>query len=168
MVRRVTALLAALCMALLSAPPAVAVDPPVIDRGALPPDETGPDQPTEQRRACSSPLVFPDSNFADKPWANNYLRISEAQKFATGKGITVAVIDTGVNGSPRVPALPGGDFVDGGGNGMSDCDSHGTLTASLIAGRAAPTDGFIGVAPDARILSLRQTSDNFQPVGTQQ
>ncbi len=48
---------------------------------------------------------------------------------------------------------------------MSDCDSHGTLTASIIAGRPAPTDGFIGVAPDARILSLRQTSDNFQPVG---
>ncbi len=89
------------------------------------------------------------------------------QKFATGAGITVAVIDTGgVNGSPRVPAEPGGDFVDKAGNGMSDCDSHGTLTASIIAGRPAPTDGFVGVAPDARILSLRQTSDNFQPVGS--
>ena len=126
----------------------------------------GPDQPTEQRRVCSAPTAFPNSNFADKPWANDYLRISEAQKFATGAGITVAVIDTGVNGSPRVPAEPGGDFVDQAGNGMSDCDSHGTLTASIIAGRPAPTDGFIGVAPDARILSLRQTSEAFQPVGS--
>src|SRR5205807_582449 len=84
-------------------------------------------------RVCSAPTVFPNANFADKPWANDYLRISDAQRFATGAGVTVAVIDTGVNGSPRVPAEPGGDFVDKAGNGMSDCDSHGTLTASIIA-----------------------------------
>lgn len=51
---------------------------------------------------------------------------------------------------------------------MSDCDAHGTLTASIIAGRPAPTDGFIGVAPDARLLSLRQTSEAFQPKGARQ
>lgn len=164
--RRIGVLLAALSLVLLTAPPAVAIEPPVIDPGAVPPDETGPDQPTEQRRQCSAPTTFPDSNFVDKPWASDYLRLGDAQKFATGAGVTVAVIDTGVNGSARVPAAPGGDFVDAGGNGMSDCDSHGTLTASIIAGRPAPTDGFVGVAPDARILSLRQTSDNFQPVGS--
>jgi membrane-anchored mycosin MYCP len=131
----------------------------------MPPDEMGPDQPTEQRRVCSAPTSFPGANFADPPWANNYLHVSEAQKFATGAGVTVAVVDTGVNASPRVPAEPGGDFVDKAGNGLSDCDSHGTLTASIIAGRPAPTDGFIGVAPEARLLSLRQTSEAFQPVG---
>ena len=162
---RIGALLAALTLALFSAPPAVAIEPPTIDSGALPPDETGPDQPTEQRRGCSAPTAFPNSTFADKPWASDYLRIGDAQKFATGAGVTVAVIDTGVTGSPRVPAEPGGDFIDKAGNGTTDCDSHGTLTASIIAGRPAPTDGFIGVAPDARILSVRQTSDNFQPVG---
>ena len=164
-VRRIGVLMAALTLALVSAPPAVAIEPPTIDSGALPPDETGPDQPTEQRRVCSAPTAFPNSNFADKPWASDYLRIGDAQKFATGAGVTVAVIDTGVNGSPRVPAEPGGDFVDKAGNGTADCDSHGTLTASIIAGRPAPTDGFIGVAPDARLLSLRQTSEAFQPVG---
>lgn len=164
--RRIGALLAALALVLLTAPPAVAIEPPIIDPAAVPPDETGPDQPTEQRRQCSGPITFPDSNFIDKPWANDYLRIADAQKFATGAGVTVAVIDTGVNGSVRVPAEPGGDFVDKAGNGMSDCDAHGTLTAAIIAGRPAPTDGFIGVAPEARILSLRQTSDNFQPVGS--
>ena len=109
---RIGVLLVALLLALLSAPPAVAIEPPAIDPAAVPPDETGPDQPTEQRRVCSAPTVFPNSNFADKPWANDYLRIGDAQKFATGAGVTVAVIDTGVNGSPRVPAEPGGDFVD--------------------------------------------------------
>ncbi|MGB5112309.1 MAG: type VII secretion-associated serine protease mycosin [Mycobacterium sp.] len=164
--RRIAALLAALGLVLLTAPPAGAIEPPIIDAAAVPPDETGPDQPTEQRRACSAPITFPNSSFIDAPWASDYLRLADAQKFATGAGVTVAVIDTGVNGSPRVPAEPGGDFVDEAGNGMSDCDSHGTLTAAIIAGRPAPTDSFVGVAPEARILSLRQTSDNFQPVGT--
>lgn len=166
--RRIGILLTALTLALLSAPPAFAIEPPVIDPAALPPDETGPDSPTEQRAVCGAPMVFPNSNFADKPWPNDYLRLAEAQKFATGAGITVAVIDTGVNGSPRVPAEPGGDFVDKAGDGMSDCDAHGTLTASIIAGKASPSDGFVGVAPNARILSLRQTSANWQPVGARQ
>ncbi|MGV0743579.1 type VII secretion-associated serine protease mycosin [Mycolicibacterium sp. XJ870] len=166
--QRVAVMLLAFLLALFSAPPAWAVDPPFIDAAAVPPDETGPDQPTEQRKICAAPTVMPNSNFADKPWANDYLRLAEAQKFATGAGVTVAVIDTGVNGSPRVPAEPGGDFVDAAGNGMSDCDAHGTMTASIIAGRPAPTDGFIGVAPDARLLSLRQTSVAFQPKGARQ
>jgi len=164
-VRRLGALLAALILVLLTAPPVAAIEPPTIDPAAIPPDETGPDQPMEQRRICAAPTAFPQSNFADKPWANGYLSLAEAQKFATGAGVTVAVIDTGVNGSSRVPAEPGGDFVDQAGNGMSDCDAHGTLTAAVIGGRPAPTDAFIGVAPDVRILSLRQTSDSFQPVG---
>ncbi|GAS88996.1 type VII secretion-associated serine protease mycosin [Mycolicibacterium brisbanense] len=165
--QRLAAMMLAVLLALFSAPPAWAIDPPVIDAGAVPPDQLGPDEPTEQRYECKGPTVMPNSNFADKPWASTYLRIAEAQKFATGAGVTVAVIDTGVNGSPRVPAEPGGDFVDAGGNGMSDCDAHGTLTASIIAGRPSPTDGFVGVAPDARILSLRQTSAMFQPKGAQ-
>ncbi len=163
--RRLGALFSALILVLLTAPPVGAIEPPVIDPAAIPPDETGPDQPMEQRRICAAPTVFPNSNFADRPWPNDYLRLADAQKFATGAGVTVAVIDTGVNGSPRVPAEPGGDFVDQAGDGMSDCDAHGTLTAAVIAGRPAPTDAFIGVAPDARILSLRQTSDSFSPVG---
>ncbi|MEE6168780.1 MULTISPECIES: type VII secretion-associated serine protease mycosin [unclassified Mycolicibacterium] len=165
--QRLAVMMLAVLLAMFSAPPAWAIDPPVIDAAAVPPDQLGPDEPTEQRYECKGPTVMPNSNFADKPWANNYLRIAEAQKFATGAGVTVAVIDTGVNGSPRVPAEPGGDFVDAGGNGMSDCDAHGTLTASIIAGRPSPTDGFVGVAPDARILSLRQTSGMFQPKGAQ-
>ena len=157
----------AVSLTMFSAPPAWAIDPPAIDAGALPPDATGPDQPNEQRHECKGPATMPDSNFADKPWASTYLQIPEAQKFATGAGVTVAVIDTGVNASPRVPAQPGGDFVADG-DGLQDCDSHGTLTASIIAGRPSPTDGFVGVAPDAKLISLRQTSENFSPKGAQQ
>lgn len=165
--RRFGAILLAAVLAVQSAATAFAIEPPVIDPAAVPPDATGPDQPTEQRHACSAPLSFPDANFGDVPWANAYLRIPDAQKIATGIGVTVAVIDTGITGSVRVPAKPGGDFVANSGDGMSDCDAHGTLTASIIAGRPGPNDAFVGVAPDAQILSLRQTSEAFLPSGSQ-
>ncbi len=124
-------------LALLTASPASAITPPPIDPGALPPDVTGPDQPTEQRVLCASPTTLPGSGFHDPPWSNTYLGVADAHKFATGAGVTVAVIDTGVDASPRVPAEPGGDFVDQAGNGLSDCDAHGTLTASIIAAPSA-------------------------------
>lgn len=128
-------------LALLTASPASAITPPPIDPGALPPDVAGPDQPTEQRVLCASPTTLPGSGFHDPPWSNTYLGVADAHKFATGAGVTVAVIDTGVDASPRVPAEPGGDFVDQAGNGLSDCDAHGTLTASIIAGRPRPPTG---------------------------
>ncbi|WP_264993179.1 S8 family serine peptidase, partial [Mycobacterium montefiorense] len=157
----------ALTLVLVSAPPASAVAPPAIDPGAMPPDVTGPDQPLEQKRVCKAPLTLPASNFRDPPWPNTYLGIAQAQKFATGAGVTVAVIDTGIDASPRVPAEPGGDFVVPDGDGLSDCDAHGTLTASIIAGRPTLTDGFVGVAPDARLVSERQTSEAWEPKDSQ-
>jgi membrane-anchored mycosin MYCP len=167
-VHRIFPIAVALTLVLLSAPPASAVAPPSIDPGAVPPDVTGPDQPLEQKRVCKAPLSLPGTNFHDPPWPNMYLGITQAHKFATGAGVTVAVIDTGVDASPRVPAEPGGDFVVPDGNGLSDCDSHGTLTASIIAGRPALTDGFVGVAPDSRLISVRQTSEAFEPKDSQQ
>ncbi len=166
-VHRIFLITVALTLVLVSAPPAWAVAPPVIDPGAVPPDVTGPDQPLEQKRVCKAPLSVPGTNFRDPPWPNTYLGVTQAHKFATGAGVTVAVIDTGIDASPRVPAEPGGDFVVPDGNGLSDCDSHGTLTASIIAGRPALTDGFVGVAPDARLISLRQTSEAFEPKDSQ-
>ncbi|RFD27255.1 type VII secretion-associated serine protease mycosin MycP1 [Mycobacterium uberis] len=160
-------LLMTVALTLLFAPPALAISPPSIDPGAVPPDVTGPDLPAEQKVLCSAPTTLPDSNFHDPPRSNTYIGVSDAHKFAIGTGVTVAVIDTGVEASPQVPAEPGGDFVDQAGNGLSDCDAHGTLTASIIGGRPAPTDGFIGVAPDVRLLSLRQTSEAFQPINAQ-
>src|SRR5262245_13998756 len=135
LVQRIAPLTLALTLAFLNAPPASAIAPPSVDPGIVPPDVTGPDSPVEQRRVCAVPTTLPGSDFQDQPWANAYLGINEAQKFATGAGVTVAVIDTGVDASQRVPADPGGDFVDEAANGLSDCDAHGTLTASIIAGR---------------------------------
>lgn len=146
----------------LTAPPAYAIDPPVIDPTAMPPDTVGPEGPMEQRQPCQTAFAKEGSQFGDPPWSADFLRLGEAHKYSQGEGVLVAVIDTGVNASARVPAEPGGDFVDKG-DGLSDCDAHGTLIASLIAGRPGPEDRFVGVAPAARLVSIRQTSIAFSP-----
>ncbi len=93
------------------------------------------------------------------------LDIADAQKISTGKGVTVAVIDTGVNPHPMFGnrLINGGDYIQQGGKGLQDCDGHGTIVAGIIAADTRGTPyGFIGVAPDAKILAIRQTDGNFQ------
>ena len=78
-----------------------------------------------------------------------------------GKGVIVAVIDSGVRATHvdlTGQVLQGKDFVNGG-NGWKDYapDGHGTGIASLIAGHGhGPNheDGIMGVAPEAKILPL--------------
>jgi membrane-anchored mycosin MYCP len=94
-VRRFLAMVAALTLILLNAASALAVPPPEIDPEATPADTVEPELPFEQRRYCSAPTTLPDSEFRDPPWAYDYLDIRGAQRFATGAGVTVAVIDTG-------------------------------------------------------------------------
>lgn len=75
---------------------------------------------------------------------------------STGKGVTVAVIDGGVDATaPELKGqlLPGKDYV-GGGDGWQDADGHGTAMAMLIAGNGASGSGVMGLAPGARILPL--------------
>ncbi len=93
------------------------------------------------------------------PWSQQRLRFTDAWRFTRGAGQTVAVIDTGVSPHPRLAGrlVDGGDFV-GRDGGLLDCDGHGTLVAGIIAAAPDPATGFVGVAPDARVLSIRQSS----------
>ena len=101
------------------------------------------------------------------PWAQQALGYSSAWRLTQGAGVTVAVVDSGVDANPQFgdrvtvgPDLAGataGDVPPG-----ADCVGHGTSVASIIA--AAPQAGvtFAGVAPQASILSIKITnSDNF-------
>ena len=143
--------------------PAGAVEPDPIVPNLVPPP---PPNPAEQRKHCTRAAGTGDSPTAIR--ALEDMNFRSVWPFTRGAGQTVAVIDTGVNPHPRLPDLvPGGDFVDLGGNGLTDCDAHGTLVAGLIAGRDAPGSGFAGGAPDSRIISIRQSSGAYSPKGSQ-
>lgn len=80
---------------------------------------------------------------------------------STGKGVTVAVIDSGIDASNpdlQGQVLKGKDFAtDEPGDERSDYDGHGTGMAALIAGTGDSRggDGAFGLAPGAKILSVR-------------
>lgn len=139
-----------------------ALTPPTIDAAAVPPDTVGPEQPMQLQVECQVPGVLPGSNFADPPPGWRLLNLGATRPFATGAGQTVAVIDTGVTPNPRLRNLrPGGDYVTDG-DGLTDCDAHGTLVAGIIAAAPSPGDAFIGVAPDAALISIRQSSGHYR------
>lgn len=86
--------------------------------------------------------------------AARYWRLSELHQRTTGRNITVAVIDSGIDASH--PDLAGQialseNFVD---TGPLPAEPHGTAVAGIIAAREG-NGGIIGVAPQARLLSLR-------------
>src|SRR5262249_55075698 len=127
-----------------------------------PPGNAGPPQPMAQRGQCVATEVLPGTQPGLATPNQLSLNLPEAWQHSRGDGQTVAVIDTGVQPGPRLPNVePGGDFVEAT-DGLSDCDGHGTLVAGLIAGQSGD-DGFSGVAPGARLISIRQTSAKFAP-----
>lgn len=85
------------------------------------------------------------------------LNVAGAWAYANGSGITVAVIDSGVDAHHvdlDGQVLPGLDLVDPKGDGDSDLVGHGTTVSAIIAGKA-DNDGVIGIAPRAKILPVR-------------
>lgn len=89
--------------------------------------------------------------------------LAAAHRFSQGEGITVAVIDTGVHPHPRLGEVIGGGDLVGEGDGTEDCDRHGTIVAGIIGARPDPGhDDIVGIAPGARILSIRQTSSTHR------
>ncbi|GAA5140858.1 type VII secretion-associated serine protease mycosin [Pseudonocardia adelaidensis] len=93
------------------------------------------------------------------------MRLDDLQLLATGLGQVVAVIDTGVAPHPLLGSRlrGGGDYLTGG-DGLEDCDGHGTAVAGLIAAGpagAGRTATPVGIAPQARLLAIRQSSPSF-------
>nr|WP_275080650.1 S8 family serine peptidase [Mycolicibacter sinensis] len=147
-------------------PVAGAIDPPVVDPGALPPDGTpGPPQTMRQTSYCTEVGVLPNTDFRVQPAYMDMLNLAEAWKFSRGAGVSVAVIDTGVTPHPRMPNLiGGGDYVMAGGDGLSDCDAHGTLVASLIG--AVPDNGVTPLPPPRQTRRPPSVPTNEPPPPT--
>jgi type VII secretion-associated serine protease mycosin len=93
----------------------------------------------------------------DTPPALQRLNARYAWGVATGRGVVVAVVDSGVdrhNKHLRDALVPGRSFVPG---VAADGDEagHGTAIAGEIAARQIPGSGVVGLAPDARIMPVR-------------
>ncbi|MFD4181500.1 type VII secretion-associated serine protease mycosin [Rhodococcus sp. NPDC058514] len=159
--RRIPIALAGVALAAsLSQATAIAIPPPSIDPGRVPPNSAPSGPKTELRDPCAT--TAPASDLAQVPPPQRALDLESVWPLSTGRGQTVAVIDTGVERHSRLPGLiPGGDYVSTG-DGAQDCDAHGTLVAGIIAANRNGQTGFAGVAPDARILSIRQSSDIYR------
>ncbi|MQA62245.1 MAG: S8 family serine peptidase [Actinophytocola sp.] len=159
---------------------------PPTNVASKPKDSGGPDTEYLKRVECVTTATKGHQQveadvIKDIPWGQAHLRLSEAHDYvraksrhgkigvdeASGKPLKVAVIDTGVTPHAffqgRVKA--GGDYVQKNGegeDGLLDCDGHGTQVAGIIGGNPNNPDvGFIGVAPDIEIISIRQSSQNY-------
>ena len=157
-------LTATLTATVWACPTVLAINQPAVDPGVPPPSGApGPVQPMEQRGPCSTSGIIAGSDAGAVTPSQAMLNLPAAWQFSRGEGQLVAVIDTGVRPGPRLPNVdPGGDFVETT-DGLTDCDGHGTLVAGIIAGQPSGEDGFSGVAPAARVLSIRAASAKFSP-----
>lgn len=114
-----------------------------------------------QNAPCSATWL--DPNHPVEPTAHlEQLNMEQAWQLSRGVGQTIGIIDTGVAPHARLPLLRGVGDVVLGGDGLEDCDAHGTLVAGLAAARIGD-DGFSGIAPEAEVLSVRQSSALFSP-----
>jgi serine protease AprX len=127
-----------------------------------------------RRLATSAPTIdtsrlatsYPFAIRADKAWASGY----------TGKGVGVAVIDTGIAGnlpdfqvsrSDSTSRVVASAVVNPGASKAGDSYGHGTHVAGLIAGNGTnratgdPLYGkYIGSAPDANLVDVKIADDN--------
>nr|WP_260407862.1 S8 family serine peptidase [Planomonospora venezuelensis] len=141
-------LLAAACLGLLPAPPSAAAGAPAAADVNREPGWSADDIREEQR------------------WVLEALNVEEAWRVTRGAGVTVALVDGSVDGGVaelrgRVTVGPELGPDDPGartgtpGEGEDSATRHGTAMASLIAGGGTGGGrGLLGIAPEARILSL--------------
>ncbi len=92
------------------------------------------------------------------PWQITRLAPQRVWPVSRGRGITVAVLDSGVNSHhPQLTGrvLPGTDLVRGHGSADDDCSGHGSIVGGIIAAHDVTGTGFAGMAPDATLLPVR-------------
>ncbi|WP_051765264.1 type VII secretion-associated serine protease mycosin [Streptomyces sp. NRRL F-5135] len=109
----------------------------------------------------SAPAPAYADSIRSQQWHLDAMKADEIWKISRGEGVTVAVIDSGVdatNPDLQGRVLKGKDLAsDSAGDERNDYDGHGTGMAGLIAGtgKSGGGDGAYGLAPGAKILPVR-------------
>jgi subtilisin family serine protease len=111
-------------------------------------------EPMQIYSGRGSPASHNDPLYAAEPSAAQW-HLADLHRIATGRGATVAVIDSGIDAAH--PDLAGQlaanlNFVAG---HALVAEQHGTAVAGIIAAKADNGIGIAGVAPRARLLGLR-------------
>ncbi|MCW2923252.1 MAG: peptidase [Thermoleophilia bacterium] len=110
-----------------------------------------------EAEAGFAPGWKPNDTLRSQQWALDTMHAEKAWEFSRGTGITIAVVDTGVDYihpdlAGRVDKGP--DLVDGDDDPM-DVNGHGTHVSGIAAGTGDDNFGIVGLAPNARILAVR-------------
>jgi type VII secretion-associated serine protease mycosin len=101
--------------------------------------------------------------YRSQQWDFAKIRIADAWQRSTGAGVTVAVIDTGVEAAhPDLAGhvLAGKDYVAKTEGVSSDPNGHGTHVAGTIAAVTGNGTGVSAIAPDTKILPIRVLAAN--------
>jgi membrane-anchored mycosin MYCP len=116
--------------------------------------------PAEPRPSRGCPVNQPTPRITAEPWAQKVLDFSSVWPLARGQGVTVAVVDSGVDFTPQLAGKV--IAMDLTGTGLQDCVGHGTAVAAIIAARDIQARGvpFEGVAPGASIMSVKVNSQD--------
>lgn len=135
-------------IAMLGAAGAVGSRTAVADAGSAPVVDAG-----QQCTPGSRVFVSAESYLAER------LGLEDAWTLSRGRGVTVAVVDSGVeagNAHLADALVPGtSTFGDGSAPADDDLFGHGTAVAGLIAARPVDGSGVVGIAPQAKIMPVR-------------
>jgi serine protease AprX len=143
LINAVDALIPTALEPVLAALPGITVTPDVSVSVQAAPESTGPHTPSDA--------------FLQQTGASQLAASGD-----TGQGVTVAVLDTGIDNLPDFSGrLVGGVDLTGGNNPYQDSYGHGTFVAGLIAGDGASSDGqYSGEAPGASLVSIKVAGAN--------
>jgi membrane-anchored mycosin MYCP len=109
--------------------------------------------------AAGQNCVAPGKTITTTPWPQQMLAPQRTQHLSNGSGVTVAVLDSGVDATTqpqlRKQIYASTDFIDPKSNGRTDCTGHGTQVAGIIAAVGREPIAFRGLAPAAHLVSAR-------------
>jgi hypothetical protein len=105
------------------------------------------------------PGLIPNDTYYGSAWHLQMVNAPAAWDYSTGSGITVAILDSGVDGThPDLQGqlVPGWNFYDNNSN-TADVYGHGTMVAGVVGATANNAIGVTGIAWNAKIMPIRIT-----------